>query len=65
MRYRILLQRFDDDDNVERSATIEVTRYHSELTGLRPKPDGSQNKIDQLFCIRLLEHLFHEVNKPS
>ena len=65
MRYRILLQRFDDDDKVERSSTVEVTKYHSELTGLRSKPDGSQNKIDTLFCARLLEHLFHEVNKPS
>lgn len=65
MRYRILLQRFNDDNKVERSATIAITQLQSELVGLRPKPDGSQNKLDTLSCARFLEHLFRKVNKPS
>lgn len=63
MKYRILLQRLDDDDNVERSCMKYVTEQQSELIGLRTKQDGSQNKLDVIACARLLEHLFGKVNE--
>lgn len=65
MKYRLLLQRLDDDDNVERSYMVYITELHSEFTGLRHKPDGSKNNLDVIACARLLEHVFAKVNETS